>query len=340
MKWIRRVLLGFVVLLGLIVAVAAITAERSEHPVAFQITQTKAADGHSFAIGVWYPTLSLPRPSTLIGPILMNVAPDGAIAGRNLPLVVISHGNGAGIPAHTDLAMTLASAGYVVAAPMHAGDNFADQSRVGSESLFSGRTQELHATVDHLLKTWHGYSSIDKQRVGAFGFSAGGLTVLAAAGARPDLRRVATHCKVSPEFACNVLADAKSPLLSVDAPSMGDAFVTDERIKAVVVAAPGLGFTFGNNAFSNVRVPIQLWSGEQDDKVPYATNVKPVREALGDRVEFHSVAGAGHLSFLAPCGLIKPPEICSDQGQFDRKTFHAKMNASARAFFDRNLKKL
>jgi predicted dienelactone hydrolase len=128
-------------------------------------------------------------------------------------------------------------------------------------------------------------------------------------------------------------------LLRADAPSTGNAFVVDTRIKAAVVAAPGLGFTLGANSLSDVRVPIQLWSGEQDDKVPYATNAKPVREALGEQVEFHSVPGAGHLSFLAPCGVLKPPGTCSDPAGFDRKTFHTEMNAKALAFFDKHLKK-
>jgi predicted dienelactone hydrolase len=94
----------------------------------------------------------------------------------------------------------------------------------------------------------------------------------------------------------------------------------------------------GPNELSGVRVPIQLWSGDKDDKVPYATNARPVREALGSRVEFHPVPGAGHFSFLAPCGLLRPPGICSDPESFDRKAFHATMNASVVAFFESNLK--
>ena len=104
------------------------------------------------------------------------------------------------------------------------------------------------------------------------------------------------------------------------------------------MAAPGLGFTMVPNGLDNVRVPIQLWGAENDINVPYATNTGLVRAALGSRVEFHSVAGASHLSFLTPCGLLAPPEICSDQGQFDRKAFHANMNASVIAFFKKNMK--
>jgi hypothetical protein len=35
-------------------------------------------------------------------------------------------------------------------------------------------------------------------------------------------------------------------------------------------------------------------------------NTELVRETLGSRVEFHSVAGAVHFSFLTPCGLLGP----------------------------------
>jgi len=79
-------------------------------------------------------------------------------------------------------------------------------------------------------------------------------------------------------------------------------------------------------------------SRQNDSNVPYASNTKLVREALGSRVEFHAVAGADHFSFLTPCGLLAPPEIGSDPGQFDRKAFHTKMNASVIAFFEKNLK--
>jgi len=189
-----------------------------------------------------------------------------------------------------------------------------------------------------MLKNWQGHDAIDPERIGAFGFSAGGFTVLTAVGAQPDLRIVAKHCAESPEFACDVLRYAKSPLLNTETPKMADAFLADVRIKAAVVAAPGLGFTMGPNELASVRVPIQLWSGDKDGKVPYATNAKLVREGLGSRVEFRSVPGAGHFSFLIPCGVLKPPDICSDPAHFDREAFHTNMNASVVAFFERNLR--
>jgi len=338
MKWIRRLVIACVILAGGVAITAKVVALGSARPVGFQVTRATGAGGKAIPIGVWYPTEARTWPTAMLGPVLMDVARDAAIAGSALPLVVISHGNGGGPQSHADLAMALASAGYVVAAPMHPGDNFADQSAIGSANFLVDRTRQLRATVDHMLGQWQGHEQIDAGRVGAFGFSAGGFTVLASVGARPDLRRVATHCAETPEFVCEVLRAARSPLVQTDAAPVRGEFEADERIGAAVVAAPGFGFLMDSAAIMGLRVPVQLWSGDADDRVPYATNAKVVREAIGDSVEFHSVPSAGHLAFLVPCGLLRPPAICSDADGFGRKAFHARMNADVVAFFDTRLR--
>lgn len=336
-KWFVGAFIVIVILVGGFVGYAMSTALGTDHPVGFQLVQANGADGHPFAVGVWYPTQAQPLPTTLVSLVLMNVARDAPIAGHKLPLVVISHGNGGGVASHADLALALASAGYVVAAPMHTGDNYADQSAVGSSSWLSGRSIEFSATIDFMLDTWQGRDRINPERIGAFGFSAGGFTVLTAVGAQPDLGIAAKHCAEMSETVCDLLRYVKSPLLNTDAQMPGQVFLPDLRVKAAVVAAPGLGFTMVPKGLDNVRVPIQLWSAENDINVPYATNTGLIRETLGSRVEFHSVAGADHFSFLAPCGLVAPPEICSDKGGFDRKVFHQNMNAGVITFFEKNM---
>lgn len=337
MKWIRRGLAALALLLLAVVGYAVLTALDSSRPVGFQTMKATAANGRAFGLAVWYPSTSSARPTTLLGTRLMKVAPEGQVAGEGLPLIVLSHGNGGGPASHADLAMALADAGYVVAAPMHAGDNYADQSGAAAATLFAGRVQELRASVDHLLTQWPDHARIDPQKVGAFGFSAGGFTVLAASGGRPDLSRVASHCAQSKEFVCELLRHVDSGLLKAPLPAEALAVATDPRIKAAVLAAPGLGFTFQGPAASEPRVPIQLWSGEQDERVPYASNAKLVRELMGPALEFHSVPQAGHTAFLAPCGLLAPPALCTDPAPFNRQIFHARMNAEVVAFFDKQL---
>ncbi|MFC0251871.1 alpha/beta hydrolase family protein [Massilia consociata] len=337
MRWIRRVLLMLLVLAcGLGIAIFR-TALRSEKPVGFQLTQAAGANGRALAVGVWYPTTASPRPTTWLGLGLMDVARDAPVAGHDLPLIVISHGNAGGPGSHADLALALADAGYVVAAPMHGGDNYVDQSAAGTVPWLGARNRELHVTIDYMLKEWTGRASIDPDRIGAYGFSAGGITVLTALGAQPDLRRIAAHCAGTAEFVCGLFRDGRSPLLDPAAAEKGNGFTSDARIRAAAVAAPGLGFLMGPDALDKVRAPVQLWSGEKDTHVPYATNTKLVRAALGPRAEFHSVPGAGHFSFLVPCGVLGPPALCAEDGAFDRTAFHTRMNGSIVAFFGKNL---
>lgn len=335
MKWLKRALAVLLLLVAGAGTVAVGNALKSTRPVGFQIVQVPDGVGGSFPAGVWYPTSASPHPTTLIGLQLMDVASDGAVSGSRLPLILISHGNGGGPGSHADLAMALAASGYVVAAPMHAGDNFLDQSGLVTQGWLASRNRELRLAADYLLGAWASRGQIDSKRVGAYGFSAGGYSVLAAAGARPDLGLIATHCAQQPEFVCAMLRQINSPLLQagVTAP----ATQPDPRIRAVVVAAPGLGFTMAGKALDGITVPVQLWSADADTNVPYATNAKVIREGLKQRAEFHAVLGARHMSFLVPCGLIGPPALCKDPDGFDRKAFHAQMNASVIDFFNRQL---
>ena len=337
MKRIRYAVIAIsVVFLGLI-GYAMSNALSTERPVGFQQVQAQTPDGHTFAVAIWYPTEARPRPTTLLQRTLMNVAPNGPVSGRDLPLVVLSHGSGGGLGSHADLALALSNAGYVVAAPLHLGDNFRDQSALGSLSWLADRTRQLSAAVDYMLTQWQASDHIDSERIGAYGFSAGALTVLSAAGAQPDLHLIARHCAQTPEFICGQLREANSPLLDPANLVPQEESLLDARIRAASIAAPGLGFTFGADAMTNVRVPVQVWSADKDTYAPYATNARPVREALGAQAEFHAVPGAGHFSFVAPCGPFGPSFLCAEQGSFDRKAFHRDMNAKVVTFFDKHL---
>ena len=338
LKWGGIVFLTLLLLAGLLVSAFYWTALRTEQPVGFQAVRAVDADGKPFGLGIWYPTTAATS-AKWTGSFLMQVATNGPVAGTNLPLVVISHGTGGGIPSHADLAMALAAAGYVVAAPMHS-DNYLDTSSVGTPAYFTGRSQQLRSTIDFMLSQWPGHAQVDANRVGAYGFSIGAFTVLTAAGAKPDLRGLAKYCTDHSEFACDMLRQSNSFLLGTDLPAGFDHFAQDQRINAIVVAAPGLGFTFsGKDALANVNAPLQLWQGDKDINVPDATNAKVIRDALADRVEFHSVPNAAHLSFLVPCGVLKMLPVCTDPAGFDRQQFHDTMNPLVVAFFTKQLAK-
>lgn len=338
MKWLVRISIAAFALLLAGVGLVHWSALRAASPVGFKLALASASGEAPLVVAIWYPTRAQTWPTVLIGPVLMDVAKDAAVEGHGLPLIVISHGNGGGPQSHADLALALASAGHVVVAPLHRGDNFADPSRAGALTLFSGRLDDLEESIDYMLTRWPDAKRLDRDRIGAFGMSAGGFTVLTAIGARPDMRLIGPHCRTAPEFVCEVLARAGSPLLSADAGWPGGTLPATRPIRAAVVAAPGLGFAFDPDGLAGVDVPVQLWSGERDEVVPYATNARLIRQGLGARVDFHSVPLAGHASFLTPCRLLRPAALCDDAPGFEREPFHQAMNEAVVAFFNDHLR--
>lgn len=98
-----------------------------------------------------------------------------------------------------------------------------------------------------------------------------------------------------------------------------------------------MGFTFADGGLASVHVPVQVWSGDQDSNVPFASNTRIVQEGLGSLAEPHQLQGASHLSFLAPCRLLQPRPLCTDPAGFDRAAAHAAMNAEIVRYFNAHL---
>lgn len=267
------------------------------------------------------------------GHVPIPVAIWAPVAGTRLPLIVISHGTGAGMTSHSDTAQALARAGFVVVAPMHPGDNFQDDSAVGRPNWIADRTRHVSKVIDFMLTRWDGRRRLAPRRIGVFGFSAGATTALVAIGGTPDLARLGPHCAAQREFVCNIL-----PPQAIAAGSQAPEWTHDSRIRAAVIAAPGVGFLFEPAGLARVRAPVQLWVGAADETVPFATNGAIVRRLLPHAPEFHVVENASHLSFLAPCTPESPPAICQDRPGFDRAAFHRSFDAEVVRFFSRKLR--
>jgi predicted dienelactone hydrolase len=304
------------------------------HAAGFQQGLAADPDGKPLQIGIWYPSRAPAKPISL-GPTTMTGALNGAIEGSALPLVVISHGSGGSFLGHFDTAIALAEAGYVVASVTHRGDNYADQSRT---VYIMDRPAQISRVIDHMLSTWDGRAAIDPERIGMFGFSAGGFTTLVSIGGVADLSKVRPMCRDHPEdFACQVLAKAGGSVGAPPEPS----FAPDRRIKSAVVAAPALGFTFSPDGLKNVKVPVQLWRAEEDVVLPHPRYAEAVRLALPQAPDYRVVKKAGHFDFLAPCSdalATLAPEICNSDPGFDRVAFHRTFDAAIVEFFDKALK--
>ena len=244
--------------------------------------------GAPLEVGVWYPTDAPGRRQ----PIELNsqtVAEDAPMKGRDLRLVVMSHGHGGSYAGHYDTAEALAEAGFVAAAVTHDGDSWKNDSRA---THLEDRPRQLEVLTDYMLTRWPEHDRLDGDSIGAFGFSAGGATVLAFAGGEPDLTRFASHCRDYPDFSdCRIVAAAN---VDIATPRV---WVHDPRVKAIVVASPAIGFAFGKSGLAGVKAKVQLWRGEDDPVLPNPYYAEAVRQDLPSTPEMHVVPHMGHYEF-------------------------------------------
>jgi predicted dienelactone hydrolase len=323
-------------IVGFSVAVeSAIAADVAD--VGFEEVKISNGAEPPLTVGIWYPTNAQPTQHAAENITRTTVA-DAPIKGHGLPLVVMSHGGAGWYDSHSDTAIALAHAGFVAAAVSHAGDTFNDQSQV---LQLWRRPAQLRRLVDYMLGEWPWHARLARNRIGAFGFSNGGFTVLVAAGGVPDLSQIAPYCQAhSDHDLCVVLKRAGvDPHLGASVPK--SAWVRDPRIKAVVIAAPAFGFTFGQAGLSNVRVPVQLWRAADDHHQPNPYYDEAVRVGLPRPPDYHVVANAGHFDFLPPCDARLAriaPDICTSLPGFDRAAFHEQFNADVVRFFQAKLR--
>jgi predicted dienelactone hydrolase len=321
------------------VCVALCLVPRVEAAVGFQSVVISADTPEPLRLSLWYPSDAEPAEHR-IGLFMQRVAPGAAPAGQQLPLILISHGTGGSRESHLGTALALAEAGFVVAAVEHPGDSYRDQSRAAD---IEQRPLALTRVIVHMLDSWQHRAVIDAERIGAFGFSAGGFTVLALAGGQPDLSRLGPHCEANPRFFDCGIARGRlqqtAPALAAAASTAAPRPAPAHALKAIVVAAPALGFTMAGG-LDAVRIPVQLWRADEDEVLPAPHYADAVRVALPTPPEFHAVPGARHFDFLTPCSeelrRIAPP-ICRSADGFDRGAFQQTFDARVVEFFQREL---
>ena len=316
----------FMLAIILVLLAAWPTARASDGIVGFVVIAVPNGTAPPVETALWYPAEGAPPRATRLGPFSQDLVPGAPVRGRDLPLIVISHGSGGSFTGHVDTAFALAQAGFVVAAPTHTGDNTRDSS--GATDL-GARTRQFAAVIEHVVDNWNP-GAVSPGRIGAFGYSAGAFTVLAAAGGMPDTGRITAHCAAYPAFFdCRLIGAAAA------APTQPNLTRAPQVLRGLVVAAPALGFTFGPGSLTALTMPVQLWQAEEDAILPKPHYAEPVRAALPRSAEFHSVAGAGHFDFMSPCpeGMARAvPAICGSAPGFDRIAFHAQFNAEVIRF--------
>lgn len=249
-------------------------------------------------------------------------------------LIMLSHGSGGGLDNHGDTIHALASAGLLVATPLHPYDNRNDMTGVGSDLQLLGRPAQVARALDAILADPVLAPAIDPARIGFIGYSAGGYTGLVLAGARPDFKLGLVHCAQgdSDSAFCNWMGRsgvrrARSELKVTH----------DARVRAAVLMAPAWSIFFDRNGLADVTIPLRIYRAANDTLVRAATGEEHLLKALPKPPEYVVIPGGDHNVFVAPCGQGMRGPACVDPKGVDRVAIHRVMNAEILDFFDRTL---
>ncbi len=316
-----------------LLAASALLSLAAQASVGLDELPGSAGDG---PVTVFYPSSS-PAQTLQRSTATLSVAPQGAPERGNGRLIVISHGSGGEPWSQSDLAMALAGAGFVVALPEHAGDNWHDLGKVGPES-WKLRPLEVSRAIDVLGRDPRFAPLLDLQRVGVYGMSAGGHTTLTLAGGRWSPARLREHCEAHLAEDFVGCTGAASELTGgwFDGLKQGIAgFIirhklqdetlyghTDPRIRAAVAAVP-FAVDFDLTSLAQPLIPLALIEAGQDRWLLPQFHSGPVLAACSSCTRLALLPAGGHGALLGPL----PPEdrlppriarLLADPPGFDR----------------------
>ena len=319
-------------------------------------TLTLPADAAGGEVTLFYPTAAAAGRVEQRGDVTVTLAPEAEPASGNGRLIAISHGSGGGPWVHTALAAALVEAGFTVVLPLHRGDNWTDPGRPGPDS-WKLRPAEISHAIDRVAADSR-FAALQLDRVGAFGMSAGGHTMLSLAGGAWSPARFLAHCEahLAEDFpACVGLATSLSggPLDGVkqwvarrvlawkfggdDQPQTH----ADARIAAIVAGVPAAA-DFDMGTLASPRVPLGLITAPGDRWLRPRFHSDRVREACAGCEWLADLPGAGHGALLAPAppadrlGRIECELICDPPG-YDRAAMTARWIDATVGFFRRHL---
>ncbi len=317
-------------------------AAAEDYNVGVSRITTKVA-GVEVPVRMFYPTAA-EATETRFGPWELVVARNADPASGSFPLIVISHGLGGNDWNHHLLAQRLVAKGFVVAAVRHPDD----LKRVGRQAILVLRPLEVRAAIDQVLKDGTFGKIVDADRIGGFGFSQGGLTVLRTLGADAEHQKLIDHCealgKDDEEFCFAKSAGMLQRLgfavsnFTYTVPEFDpDQSVVDERIKVAVVAAPvGAPIT----GLASVKRPVWLIRAGSDDVLKFPFHAEAIHKSLASSHDYTVLDGIEHYAFLSPFPESIKPEVglpAIDPEGFDRAGFLEKTNQAIVEYFLKHL---
>ena len=314
-------------------------------PTVYITELTDESRGRAMEVWIWGPGEPRQAGSRVGGnavfePVAGRIA-NGFAPGRH-PLLVFFHGTNGNTRAIAWLSSALAARGYIVVSANHPGSTSLD---VSEESVLQTwlQAQDGSFLLDELLASSRFAPSVDVERIGSIGFSLGGYSALAIAGARLDIGRLQAFCREKPDEAtCELFPNALYGPTVKGEPQNRD--VSDPRIRAAVSLAPGFVPAMDRKSLAAIAVPVLVVTGSADEMLPVARHGRPLAGRM-QRGEYVELSYASHFSFLGLCTegaleVLRADDaefLCDDLGAEPRSAVHARVIRHVESFLAQRL---
>ncbi|HEY8929782.1 MAG TPA: hypothetical protein VIM55_11355 [Mucilaginibacter sp.] len=297
---------------------------------------------------VWYPTAdTLTAADKAFSPFIrIQSVHNGGFPTSKMPLVFISHGAGGNRLTLEWLADKLVQNGFIVAAADHYGNTF-DHSTVEGFLEPWERPQDISFALTALLKEPGLGNVIDTQRLGMAGFSIGGYTTLALAGAQINVYALKDYYKSAKGRREINIPEFPGLLNYIDKPEIEQSFknappLKDPRFKAFFAISPasGQGFT-SKEQTKTITAPVYIVVGQADSIAPAATNAARYHELISQSKYYVVKGKTGHYVFLNEAADVvkkQEPKFFVDDPSVSRKQVHEEVSQLAVDFFKKELK--
>ncbi len=332
---VQQMLLWLIVPPMAMVMLISTDADASEHKFAVGYTRSSTTDplGGDMRYSLWYPT-DVPNSVVRAGPFEFPGTRDAEPAAGQFGLVILSHGSGGSDLGHWDTAIALAEAGFIAAAPLHPRNNFHEGIHDDQRIVLDGRPRQLSAIIDALLAQQAWSSRINFKKIAAFGFSAGGYTVLAALGAERKYSRTLDHCERHAEEDpyCRIIngAGREARARAYAEPAQQ---IHDGRLCSAVIADPFTGPFSDASLKAMPPARLLFFRPEVENVLKAEFHVSRVVRLLKQRDDIPDpqeivVPKANHFSFIGPLPESVGKKLAGPEG-FDRAVFQEKMKHRA-----------
>lgn len=301
---------------------------------------------------IWYPTPdNLKATDKYFSPFLRShTVRNGILPQKKLPLIMISHGNGGNRFSLEWLAQSLVEDGYVVAAVDQWGNTIENKIPIEFVKPWE-RPLDISLALDRLLEHKEFGEIIDPNKIGALGFSYGGYTVLALAGAVLDYSELLHYYQTAQGKAeLNEINEFPGGQDELSTLIQDESFMRmiqqvpplkDYRINAFFAISPGTAQGFvRTDQFEDVQDPVLIIGCEADAVTPVKRYAKHYHKFIPKSEYFEFPGEVGHYVMLAVAtDQVKEeaPIPFVDHPSVDRQQVHQKVKELSTGFFGSNL---